>query len=188
MKGHPMKPLSKDFAQKAASAFHFDKTQGKFFKIVNDAMGQPIVTNESVGLVTPGGIRLTFDGRYLMAHHLAWFIVHGSPPTHKVSHIDGDNTNNRPSNLSSPKSINDLQIKKTSDKQADAKIKLNFLASIGITESMLQDNAIEVIRKTRGEKLALDTALLYKKIDQKTYDELLPWAKYQDSKRPRVNT
>ncbi len=45
-----------------------------------------------------GNRRINIFRKSEMAHHLAWIIVVGTPPT-AITHLDGDKSNNRWSNL-----------------------------------------------------------------------------------------
>ena len=42
---------------------------------------------------------ITFEGKQVLAHRLAYFLVTGNWPTHYIDHIDQDKTNNKWSNL-----------------------------------------------------------------------------------------
>ena len=44
-------------------------------------------------------VRIGFKGQAILAHVLAWFVVHGVWPTSELDHKDGDGTNNRIENL-----------------------------------------------------------------------------------------
>jgi hypothetical protein len=47
-----------------------------------------------------GGYRIVFvDGRHYSAHRVVWALAHGTEPPAILDHINGDPTDNRPSNL-----------------------------------------------------------------------------------------
>lgn len=46
-----------------------------------------------------GYIQLRVDGRFYLAHRLAWLHVHGSWPDGQIDHVDRNRTNNRIANL-----------------------------------------------------------------------------------------
>lgn len=50
-------------------------------------------------LKSNGYIYLSVDGKRVLAHRAAWFMVHGEIPEFDIDHIDGDRTNNRIANL-----------------------------------------------------------------------------------------
>lgn len=57
---------------------------------VGDRMGYPD------GL---GYMKLCFNGKWVMAHRLAWRLVHGEWPDGEIDHINGDPSDNRIANL-----------------------------------------------------------------------------------------
>lgn len=46
-----------------------------------------------------GYLTISFDGRNLLAHRVAWFYMTGEWPTHQIDHKDRDRKNNRFDNL-----------------------------------------------------------------------------------------
>lgn len=66
-------------------------------KISRSRLGQ---CGQIAGYTTPYGYRyIGIAGRYYPAHHLAWFYVYGSWPTHEIDHINGERSDNRLANL-----------------------------------------------------------------------------------------
>lgn len=70
----------------------------------------PIVYDPESGVFTRAGVRadfdncrghryVTFDGKHLGAHRVAWFIHHGEWPPGPVDHANGDGHDNRIANL-----------------------------------------------------------------------------------------
>jgi len=187
-----MKSLDSATAARAAQFFHYDQSAGKFYLTARDNTGQQFITGTEAGLVTPVGVRLTFERQYIAAHHLAWFLVHGAWPTHKVSHLNGDKTDNRPANLASPLSLQDHAQARTTVKARSAAVAVNFLESIGVTQEQLQDHALQVIRDNQGEARYIDALLVYGRIDKDTHRTMLENVKAnkrkQVTQRVRVNT
>ena len=163
-----MKHIPQAFASRAAAAFHLDETNGKFYKVITARDGSRVITDDEAGTMTPVGIRLQFEGRYFQAHHLAWFIAHGSWPTHKVTHLDGDVGDNRPGNLASPLSLKDHEEQRNNELKDKAAAAMGFMKSIGITEEMIQDHALETIRKNQGEETAIEVMHQWGRIDNET--------------------
>lgn len=57
-------------------------------------------TGRSAGTVTKHGyVRVNFGGQMLMAHRIAWALLHGAWPEADIDHRDGDRANNRQTNL-----------------------------------------------------------------------------------------
>lgn len=65
----------------------------------NNRSRGPIKAGQLAGYIDVHGYhRLMIDGVKYYAHHLVWFWVHGEWPD-EIDHIDGDRSNNVPSNL-----------------------------------------------------------------------------------------
>jgi len=59
-----------------------------------------VTVGDIAGLKTkPGYIRINYKSRHIMAHQLAWFVVHGKLPSKFIDHKDRNRTNNRIDNL-----------------------------------------------------------------------------------------
>lgn len=46
-----------------------------------------------------GRIEIRIDGELWLGHRLAWFYVHGAPPTDMIDHVDGNPSNNAIANI-----------------------------------------------------------------------------------------
>jgi len=136
-----MKYRSAALLERALELYHFDQERGIFFKLSRDLDGNPLRTGDPAGLRVPSGIRLTVDKDYLMAHHLAWRILRGSWSHYKISHKNGDPTDNRPDNIECKKA----------DQEREKEIQ-RFLNSIGITQRVREDLSLEKVRERDGER------------------------------------
>ena len=59
-----------------------------------------IKAGDIAGCECPDGVvRITVVGKRLLAHELAWAVVHGSWPICVLEHINGDRSDNRIDNL-----------------------------------------------------------------------------------------
>lgn len=58
------------------------------------------VAGQPAGHIRPdGNVYLRFNGKLMLAHHLAWELTYGESHKGHLEHIDGDKTNNAISNL-----------------------------------------------------------------------------------------
>jgi hypothetical protein len=53
--------------------------------------------------------RISIDGRYYLAHRLAWLYVYGQWPSDQIDHINGDRVDNRIANLREATSSQNIQ-------------------------------------------------------------------------------
>ncbi len=59
-----------------------------------------IVVGSEAGTVRPDRYRvISINRQRILAHRLVWALMHGEQPPDEIDHIDGDPSNNRPSNL-----------------------------------------------------------------------------------------
>lgn len=147
-----MKTFEDSLLPAALERYHFDRESGQFFHVIRDMNNQPVITGKFAGTVTPTGIRLTVGNRHVMAHHLAWRIFEGEWPIANVKHRDGDVMNCKASNLYSPMSAK----VKGAKRDSEAKMRAEFMKSIGITKQTIQDALLRKIRDEKGEKAYIE--------------------------------
>ena len=70
-----------------------------------------------------GYIRISFNGKTILAHRLAWFMHYGEWPKNQIDHIDGNKSNNSIKNLRDVSCALNAQNKYKANKQN----KLNIL-------------------------------------------------------------
>lgn len=59
-----------------------------------------IVVGSEAGTARPDGYRIiSINRQRFLAHRLVWALLHDEQPPDEIDHIDGDPSNNRPSNL-----------------------------------------------------------------------------------------
>ena len=75
----------------------YDPDTGVFVWLKSAA---PYRNGKVAGGASPKGYRsLRIDGKYVLAHRVAWLFVHGEWPDREIDHINGDGTDNRIANL-----------------------------------------------------------------------------------------
>ncbi len=76
----------------------YDSNSGKFFWLISPKPG--IKVNDEAGYLRPDGyVIITYKGKSIMAHRLAFLFTDGFLPEHEVDHINGDKSDNRRDNL-----------------------------------------------------------------------------------------
>jgi hypothetical protein len=76
----------------------YDDTSGTFQW--KDAPGRTHMVGRRVGTKNRDGyLRIYVGGEHVMAHRLAWYMVHGKWPSGQVDHVDGNKLNNAIGNL-----------------------------------------------------------------------------------------
>lgn len=61
---------------------------------------RPVLAGSPAGsMSTPGYVQVRIGGRRYLAHHVVYAMCTGAWPTRQVDHIDGNRSNNHPSNL-----------------------------------------------------------------------------------------
>lgn len=88
---------SAEYLERLKRAVTYDPETGDLTWIVDRSR---IKAGQRAGVLTPRGYyRIRFEGRDILAQHIAWVFLYGAWPTLDLDHVDGDRTNNRPGNL-----------------------------------------------------------------------------------------
>jgi hypothetical protein len=75
----------------------YDPETGRFTALVSAGRRK---VGEQLGYPDGSGyIKLAFNGKWVMAHRLAWRLSHGAWPTGEIDHINGNPSDNRIANL-----------------------------------------------------------------------------------------
>lgn len=94
------------------SRISYDPTTGEF-RWVRPNVGRGRAGGAAGSKRPDGYIRICLDRQYVLAHRLAWFIVHGAWPQFGIDHINGDKSDNRIDNLRDiPQRMNCQNIRK----------------------------------------------------------------------------
>lgn len=76
----------------------YDSETGKLYWLVN--RGRNARTGSEAGTVLKRGVvSIRINGKFYLAHQLAWVFIHGQWAESELDHRDGDPRNNRPENL-----------------------------------------------------------------------------------------
>jgi hypothetical protein len=142
-------PKTDDFYNQCLEMFTFNDELGIFFQNYSKDGHS---WREPAGSSIASGRRLTVGHSYVMAHHLAWRMFHGEWPYYNIKHRNGNNHDNRKTNMYAPgKAVKDRKIE-----AARRESVLGFLASIGVSEKQLKTNQVAKVRETHGPAMALD--------------------------------
>ena len=76
---------------------HYDAETGKFAWKANRQ--KALIGKEICEISDQGYVYIRVLGRRILAHRLAWFVVHGELPSSPLDHFNGDRTDNRIANL-----------------------------------------------------------------------------------------
>ena len=143
-----MKPMDDSILTAALLRYHYDEATGHFFHAFISFDGIRTITGKFAGTTTPTGVRLTILGKHVMAHHLAWRIIHGEWPVSNVKHRNNNLADCSAENLYSP-GVHKARERKVA---AELKAHADFLAGMGITRRNLEDVHLEKVRATKGER------------------------------------
>lgn len=155
-------PKTDDFLNQCLALFTFDESTGEFMEQRTKGAHSWL---EPAGRTTKYGIRLTVDKYEILAHHLAWRILHGEFPSYHVKHLNNDVFDNRPENLHAP-------AKERHDKQKKGLI-VPFLRSLGYSQNQINRYSVELTRERFGDAAAIDAELKHGFITPKEHAEAL---------------
>jgi hypothetical protein len=153
-------PKTDDFLNQCLATFSFDGNTGEFMEPKTKGSHSWL---EPAGRTTSQGVRLTIGNYEILAHHLAWRILHGEWPSYHVKHLNKDCFDNRPENLHAPG-------KEKHDKKKKGST-VPFLRSLGYSQNQINRHAVEVTRERFGERAALDVELKFGLITQSEHAE-----------------
>ena len=93
IKFNPLPPL-----ERLQEVFEVDDEGRLYWK--EKTARRTVVGKEITGKTNAGYIRVKLDGKDCLVHRIVWFLIHNEDPgTALVDHINGNRTDNRPSNL-----------------------------------------------------------------------------------------
>lgn len=93
-------------------ALKYERDTGAFVWLTN-GRGRFRRAGAEAGTINRWGYRaICCDGKYLLAHRLAWLYVYGEWPKNEIDHINGNRSDNRIENLRDvPRAINAQNIR-----------------------------------------------------------------------------
>lgn len=100
--GRPKNFPDVDIADLARKLFSYDPETGVLSRIARQTRSREFVAldePEPTGHLKDGYLRVSFYGRSIYVHRLAWFMSHGEWPNGEIDHVNGDRSDNRLSNL-----------------------------------------------------------------------------------------
>jgi hypothetical protein len=116
------------------------------------------------GHVGPEGyLRISLDGKRIMAHRLAWLIYHGEWPGSFIDHVDENKLNNRISNLrQATKSQNTMNIARRSDNSTGHR-GIYYSNNPNRVKKYIAQIAVDGRQKTIGYFMTLEEAIAARK-------------------------
>ncbi|WKV23635.1 HNH endonuclease [Acinetobacter phage vB_Ab-P-7] len=98
------------FSEELREVFKYDALTGQITRKVR--AGNYAANTVCNSLSNQGYIKVTYKGKQMLAHRLAWFLHYNEQPPQQIDHINLDKTDNRLSNLrATTTSQNQMNIK-----------------------------------------------------------------------------